>query len=75
MQKKKYVFSTNKLRARMIELGMQQFEVAEKLKISKTSLSAKLNGKSHFTPDEIYDLVDILCIADNYKEYFFTLKV
>lgn len=75
MSKEDCIFSTNKLKGRMTELGIHQFEVANKLDISKASLSAKLNGKVFFTAYEIYQLINILNITDHYKEYFFTTKV
>lgn len=62
---------TRKLRAIIVEKGMTQSEVAEKLNISLTSFNYKVNNKRAFNSDEMFKLCEILQIEDP-KPIFFT---
>lgn len=62
---------TRKLRALIVEKGMTQSEVAEKLNISLTSFNYKVNNKRAFNSDEMFKLCEILQIEDP-KPIFFT---
>ena len=62
--------ATNMLKAKFAELNLTQGEVAEKLGISKQSLSYKLNNKLEFKASEIKALSKILKIVDK-DAYFF----
>ena len=49
-------FSTNKIRAKLIEKGMLQSELAKELGISTQTLNKKLNGNILFNAYEIYKI-------------------
>ena len=53
--------NTNKLKAAIVERGMNQEKLASALGISRTALNNKLNGKTYFTDDE---LTKMKCILD-----------
>lgn len=61
---------SRKLRAIIIERGMTQSEVADKLNISRTSFNYKVNNKRAFNSDEMFKLCEILKIEDP-KPIFF----
>lgn len=60
----------NKLKAIIVENGLNQGKVAEKMGISKNSLSRKMQGKGDFTLSEARSLCSILKI-DNPERIFF----
>ncbi len=62
--------NTQKLKGRIVEKGLTQGDVANRLGISKTALNNKINGKTEFTAREIKALVIILGIND-IDAYFF----
>jgi hypothetical protein len=65
-----------KLKGRIRECFVTQSEFAQKLKISDTSLSNKLNNKTVFDQDEIKESIDIFNLNPvETMEYFFTKKV
>lgn len=66
--------NTNKLKARMIEKGLNQEDIAKKLNLSNATTNYKINNKRQFTADEFLLLCSILEI-DNPMEYFFIEKV
>ena len=53
--------NTNKLKAAIVEQGMNQEKLAAALGISRQALNNKLNGKTFFTEDE---LMKMKCILD-----------
>lgn len=57
----------NLLRAEIAAHGMSLREVAEKASISRSSLSAKINGQRSFDTDEVVRLCEVLGITDNEK--------
>ena len=61
---------SRKLRAIILERGMTQSEIAEKLKISLTTFNYKVNNKRSFNSDEMFKLCEILQIVDP-KPIFF----
>lgn len=66
----------NKLRGRIKEVCGTQDVFAEKLGISRVSLSQRLNNILEFTQEEIYKACEILNISmEEVKAYFFTLEV
>ena len=65
---------TNKLKAKMIEKGLNQERIAEILDISLTSVNYKINNKRQFSSDEMFVLCDALEI-ENPKDYFFAQNV
>lgn len=75
-------FDYSKLKGKIIELYGTQGNFSEKLKLSDTAVSNKLNNKVPFTQPEIYKILKLLGFdpkEDNFsitlKQYFFTPKV
>lgn len=60
--------NTLKLKAAIIEAGYTQATLAEKLKISQNTLSAKIIGKSVFDIEEATQICEILGINDGAKK-------
>lgn len=72
----KIIFDFSKLRGRIKERYRNESVFSEVAKISKPSLSAKLNNKTYFKPSEIVEISEILEIPDDeVKSYFFKQKV
>ena len=67
------MINSNKIRARIVELGMNQQTVAEKIGMSAKTFSIKLNN-GKFGLDEAEKLIDVLQI-DEPVSYFFTNSV
>lgn len=66
-------YSYNKLRGRIIEMYGTQDKFAEKLGISKNSVSRKMNCKTEFSQADITQWSYLLHVEkDDYGEYFFT---
>lgn len=62
----------NKIKGRIVELGMNQGDVAEKMKLSQPTLSQKLNNIRPMDLDEAEKLSEILMIpAEKFCDYFF----
>ena len=71
---KKYNY--NKLKGKIRECFPTQTEFAQKLGISNTSLSNKLNNKTVFDQDEIEESIKIFNLNEKEtSDYFFTLEV
>lgn len=69
-------FNYSKLIGKIAEKGYTLDQFASLIGISRTSLYKKLKGESNFTQDEIYKIVDLLCISmDEIPSYFFTKNV
>lgn len=69
-------FDLNKLKGLMKEKNMTQEDIANSIRISKSTLNLKLNGNALFSQSEIYLISNLLSIpGEQYKEYFFTKKV
>lgn len=64
------VTASNKLKARILEKGLTQTNVAAKLGISYQSFNYKLNNVREFKASEIKNLCEILDIS-NKDDYFF----
>ena len=56
---------SNRIKGKIVEAGFSQQDLAEKLRMSRNSLSNKINGKSPFYLDEVKQLCDILGIQDD----------
>lgn len=71
-----YQFDYSKLKGRIKEvLGTQEI-YAEKIGLSRTSLSLRLSGKLDFTQEEMMTSCDALQFAPTeIPVYFFTLQV
>ena len=61
---------TNKLKAILVENGLTQKQVAEKIGISSTSLNYKISNKRPFNSDEMFRLCDILNIKEPRNIFF-----
>lgn len=59
----------NKLKARFVEKGYTQQEIAKELGITDVTLSRKLN-KGVFNSDEIYKMIVLLEIEDPTEIFF-----
>ena len=69
-------YSYDKLKGRIKEILDTQDRYAEEIGISVTSVNYKLNNKSFFTQNEIYNSIKVLKIpANEIQEYFFTQEV
>lgn len=72
----KIIFNYSKLRGRITEKLKSQDEFANRLGISSTSLSYKLNNKSGFTQSEISKAMNVLSISPaELSDYFFNTIV
>ena len=67
------MINANKIRARIVELGMTQQQVAEKIGMSAKTFSLKMNS-GKFGLDEAEKMIEILKIAKP-ETYFFTNEV
>lgn len=54
----------------MIEKNYTQEKMAKKMDITTQSLNAKINGRKHFTLDEVIKIIDILDIKDPIEIFF-----
>ena len=64
--------NTLKIKARCVELGMTQEEVARKLGIKSATFSQKINNIRKTGVDEAFALAEILQIPDEqFRAYFF----
>ena len=76
MSKNKYQFNYNKLRGKIREMYGSEREFADNIGMSNVALSAKLNGKTRFSQDDIYDFSKSLnIIGDDIGIYFFAEKL
>jgi transcriptional regulator with XRE-family HTH domain len=48
----------------MVMAGMSQKDMAQKLKISKNTMSARMRGKGSFDTEQVVMICDILEISD-----------
>ncbi len=70
------VLDYRKLRGKIKEVFGTQSNLAEKMNVSRATLSDKLNQKSDFSHSEIILMCECLGISKNeISTYFFTLKV
>jgi len=71
MNKRKKQFL--KLKARLVEKGLRQSDLAKRLGISVQALNRKLNGISDFRLSELEEIAKALDIDEHqYNEYFFS---
>lgn len=71
-----YHFDYSKLKGRIKEVLGTQDEYAEKIGLSRTSLSLRLTGKRDFTQYEIRKSCDVLEFnPSEIPSYFFTIEV
>ena len=65
------MINTNLLKAAIAENGMKQSDVAKKIGISTQSFSSKINNKTQFKIDEVYNLCSVLKISGKVEQIFF----
>jgi transcriptional regulator with XRE-family HTH domain len=66
-------YTYNKLRGRIVEMYGTQGKFAEKLGISKNSVSKKMNCQTEFSQEDIIRWSMLLNVKkDEYGEYFFS---
>jgi|GEM_PF-112744 len=71
-----YIFDYSKLKGRTKEQGWTQEAIAERIGISSSAYSTKINNIYEFTQNEIIAIIDCLDIPINeIPAYFFTEKV
>lgn len=63
---------TNKVRARIVEMGLSYNSIAKEIDIDKSTLSLKINNKRPIYLTEVVSLCKILKIdtAEELKDYF-----
>lgn len=62
----------NKIKARMVELGISQNDAAEAIGIKQPTFSQKCNGVRDFKTSEVQKLVELLKIdSEDVAKYFF----
>ena len=76
MKKNKTIFDYSRLLGKIKEKCGTQNEFARQMRMSRTSLSKRLNNLIDFTADEMLRACKILDISDtDIPLYFFTTKV
>ena len=66
----------SKLRGKIREVYHSEFEFAKAMNLSRTTLSAKLNGKTQWSMSEVENSCKLLTIPMSEIEiYFFTTRV
>lgn len=69
-------FQYDKLKGRITEICKTNKEFADKMGMTQTTLSLKLNNKTQWTQPEIFKAVDVLMIdSSDIPAYFFTIGV
>ena len=70
------MINTKKLKGRMVERGITQEDLANRMKLSRSRINAKLNNENGeiVSLKEAEEIIEILKI-DNPLEYFFYTKV
>ena len=59
------MLDANKLKAKIVEVGMTQGELARKIGISQNTFTRKISGRRDFTVGEIDRICTVLGITDN----------
>lgn len=69
-------FSYSKLRGRIVEMYGSQKEFSKAVNLSEQSITAKLNGRSDFSQDDIIQWSNVLQIElGDIGAYFFNQKL
>ena len=56
---------SKKLKAAIVEQGLTQEKLADKLGIARVTFNNKLNGKTYFTEDELMKMKDELQLSND----------
>lgn len=66
------MINSNKVKGRIVELGLNQQDVAKAMGLSQPTLSLKINNARPMDLDEVERFAEILEIGfEDYKAYFF----
>ncbi len=66
------MLNSNKIRGRIVELGLSQDAVAKELGIAQATFSLKISGKRRMSVEECHKLKQVLKIEDcDVCDYFF----
>lgn len=57
--------NANLLKGKIVAAGMTQYELADKLGISRNTMTSRLSGRSSFTLEEVKLICQLLPISDN----------
>ena len=64
--------NSNKIKSRIIEKGLTQEYVADRMMLSQSAFNLKLNNSRSFRLEEMFGLADLLEIkCEELKKYFF----
>lgn len=64
--------NSNKIKSRIIEKGLTQEYVADKMKLSQSAFNLKLNNSRCFRLEEMFELAELLGVeCEDLKKYFF----
>lgn len=66
---------TGKIKKKIEEKGISQYEIARMLNCAQSTISLKINNKRPFFLDEAWELAIILGIENEFCKYFFAQKV
>lgn len=68
--------NSNKIKGRIVELGLTQNDLAKALGIATPTISQKINNVRSMSLDEAFAIADILKIPDEqFREYFFKNQI
>jgi transcriptional regulator with XRE-family HTH domain len=67
---------TNKIKGRMVELGITQKDIANALGVATSTVSQKINNVNPMTVREAFIISEILNIPDEqFKDYFYNNRI
>lgn len=70
------VVNTNKIKGRIVELGLTQKDIATALGVALPTVSQKINNVRAMDVKEAFIIADVLKIPDEqFREYFFTSEI
>jgi transcriptional regulator with XRE-family HTH domain len=70
------LINTNKIKGRIVELGLTQRDIARALGIATPTVSQKINNVRAMSIKEAFVMASVLKIPDDdFREYFFTQEI
>lgn len=70
------MINTNKLKARIVELGLTQKALADALGVATPTISQKINNIRSMDVREAFIIAEVLKIPDeDFREYFFKEEI
>ena len=70
------MINTNKLKGRIVELGLTQKDIAKALGIATPTVSQKINNVRAMDVKEAFIIAEVLNIPDEeFREYFFKEEI